>query len=431
MLVKTVWSALGGSPLRFLGSSWPWRGLAYVTTGAAFGPALFVVIGVSVAVGLATTPFAVGVLVLVGVVLIGVPVGEVERRRLRLMSPRSPVGSAHRAPSRPGPRSWAATRLREGQTWWELGYALLLAGPLWMLDLLVLGVPLLICAILLAAPALRHVDGGTMVIVDRVVVDTTAEAWLTAAAGVPLLVLVLYLVTAYAGARAALARALLVPADPRLRAELVRTTRSRARLVDAFEAERRRIERDLHDGAQQQLLGVCVELGLARLEVTEPRAGGAPIDRIDRAQAHAKQAMADLRALIRGIHPQVLTDRGLPAAVAVAADRLDVPVDISVELPRRPPAAIESAVYFAVCEAFANISKHSGATAASVQGGLEDDRLVLEVRDNGAGGAHIDAGTGLVGLADRLAVVGGSMLLSSPRGGPTVIRMEIPCPGSE
>jgi signal transduction histidine kinase len=392
------------------------------------GPALSVALVAGVVVGVCTAPFGVGVLVVLGVVLVGLPLGEVERRRLRLMLTASPVVAVHRRPPRPGLRTWVGTRMRERQTWWELGYALLFAGPLWMVDVLVVGVPLLVCGILLATPWLRHVDGGRMVIVDRLVVDSTAEAWTAAAVGAGVLLVVTYMITAYAGARAVLARTLLAPVDPRAGMELVRAKRSRARLVAAFEGERRRIERDLHDGAQQQLLRVSVELGLARLEVPDTLAAGDLPARLDRASGHARQAMADLRELVHGIHPRVLTERGLAAAVAAAADRVLVPVEVDVEVPRLA-APVESAVYFAVCEAFANIGKHARADKAWVRGWMDAGRLVVEVGDDGVGGARAGDGSGLVGLADRLSVVEGVMLLSSPPGGPTLLRMEVPCAG--
>ncbi len=233
-----------------------------------------------------------------------------------------------------------------------------------------------------------------------------------------------YLLTAWAGARAAVARLILAPREAELDERLVEVTRSRARLVDAFELERRRIERDLHDGAQQRLVALTVALGLARLDLP---AGSPAAARVHEAQEQAKQALTELRELIRGVHPQVLADRGLGAAVADAAGRSPVKVDVDVSLPRRLPGTIEVTAYFAVCEALANIARHSRASRASVRGRLLGDVLTVEVRDDGVGGADPAAGTGLAGLADRIAVVEGRLLLSSPAGGPTVLRVEIPC----
>ena len=191
-------------------------------------------------------------------------------------------------------------------------------------------------------------------------------------------------------------------------------TRSRARLVDAFEAERRRIERDLHDGAQQHLVALTMALGLARFDA----APGPLADQLTKAHEEAGKALAGLRELIHGIYPKVLTDYGLQAAVSDAADRCVVPVDVDLQLPGRSSQPVESAAYFAVCEALANVARHSGANRARVSGGHRDGRLFLEVRDNGRGGADPSTGSGLTGLADRVSVLNGRLALTSPPGGP-------------
>ncbi|MGH3648381.1 MAG: sensor histidine kinase [Micromonosporaceae bacterium] len=239
-----------------------------------------------------------------------------------------------------------------------------------------------------------------------------------------LLAVAAYPIAAWAAARAEMTRAVLAPRDAELGKRLVEVTRSRARLVDAFESERRRIERDLHDGAQQRLVALNVALGLARLDVAEDSPA---YQRIGEAQQQAGQALDELRELVRGLHPQVLTDRGLPAAVADVAGRSPVPVDVDVALPKRQPAGVEATAYFAVCEALANVAKHATATRATVRGRLDSAALVIEVRDNGVGGARPAPGSGLSGLADRVSVVDGRLFLSSPAGGPTVVRVELPC----
>jgi signal transduction histidine kinase len=243
---------------------------------------------------------------------------------------------------------------------------------------------------------------------------------LAAGGGLLLLAVVPYPITAWAGVRAAVTRAVLAPRD----AELGEVVRSRARLVDAFEAERRRIERDLHDGAQQRLVALTMTLGLARLDLPP---GSPAAERVAEAHEQAKQALAELRELIRGVHPHVLTDRGLPAAVRDLANRSPVPVDVDVDVPRRLPAAVEVTAYYVACEALANVAKHSGADRCRVRAALADDVLVLEIGDDGVGGADPSGGTGLTGLADRIAVVNGRLLLSAPPGGPTLVRAEIPC----
>ncbi|MEU4236714.1 histidine kinase [Actinoplanes sp. NPDC026619] len=220
-----------------------------------------------------------------------------------------------------------------------------------------------------------------------------------------------------------MARAILAPRIHDAEGKLVEVTRSRARLVDAFELERRRIERDLHDGAQQRLVALTIQLGMARLELP---AGSAVADQVEHAHELAKQALTDVRELIRGVHPKVLTDRGLAAAVAEVASAAPTPVDVQIRLPGRLPSTVEVTAYFVVVEALTNVARHSAAARASVTADLTADRLVLEVRDDGRGGARPADGSGLAGLADRVAAVDGAVALSSPPGGPTLLRVEIP-----
>jgi signal transduction histidine kinase len=195
--------------------------------------------------------------------------------------------------------------------------------------------------------------------------------------------------------------------------------------VDVAAAERRRIERDLHDGAQQRLVALAMDLGMAR----EKFAGDPQAARtlLDEAHDEAKRALAELRNLARGIHPAVLTDRGLDAAVSALAARSPVPVEVDIDLHDRPPGAIESTAYFVVAEALANVAKHAAATHAQVRITKEGGRLVVEVRDDGVGGADPAGGSGLTGLADRVASIDGRLTVASPQGGPTVVRTELPC----
>ncbi|GAA3762109.1 sensor domain-containing protein [Micromonospora maritima] len=202
-------------------------------------------------------------------------------------------------------------------------------------------------------------------------------------------------------------------------------TVTRAETVDAQAAELRRIERDLHDGAQARLVALSMSIGLAeQLVRDDPEA-------VRRLLAEARetsgQALAELRGLVRGIHPPVLAERGLPGAVRALALAVPLPVDVTVDLPGRPAAPVESASYFAVAEALANVGKHSGATRAWVELRHTGDRLTVVVGDDGRGGAQATAGGGLAGTGRRLAAFDGTMTVTSPVGGPTVISMELPC----
>jgi signal transduction histidine kinase len=369
-------------------------------------------------VGAALTPVLVGLPLLALLALTGVPVGALERRRLRLLDP-APVTDPHRTPDEPGLAAWAGLRFTEQATWRELAYAVLLAYLLWPLDLLVLAAAIGIPGALAGAPVQLALSGGDTRIAKLWLIESYGQAVLCAAAGLVLLFVLLWPLALYARARAALARLLLAPREAERR--LAEVTKSRARLVAAFEAERRRIERDLHDGAQQRLVALSMTLGLARLDAPPELAA-----RLTAAHQETDQVLGELRELIHGIHPQVLADYGLGDALADAADRSAVPVEVDVRLPRLAES-VESAAYFAVREALANVGRHSGAGRAWISGRHGDGRLRIEVRDDGRGGADPGRGSGLTGLADRLAVLDGTLAVDSPPGGPTVLRMEIPC----
>ncbi|CAM5551984.1 sensor histidine kinase [Streptomyces abikoensis] len=202
-------------------------------------------------------------------------------------------------------------------------------------------------------------------------------------------------------------------------------TESRAGVLDAADAERRRIERDLHDGAQQRLVSMAVNLGLAKVTLT-----GLPDDArkvIDEAHREAKEAIAELSNLVRGLHPAVLEDRGLDAALSGIAERTPLPVGLTVDLPVRPAPAVEAVAYFVVSEALANVVKHARASRADVRVETRGGILLVVVTDDGVGGAAPAGGTGLAGLAKRVASVDGTFSISSPAGGPTVVTVELPC----
>lgn len=252
--------------------------------------------------------------------------------------------------------------------------------------------------------------------------STVSEALPYALLGLALFPVALYLVSALAGLHGVAARRLL--SGDRLRTELVEISRSRERLVNSFEVERRRIERDLHDGAQQRLVSLILQLGLAKVEMPPDSPG---TDSVAGAHDQAKLLLTELREFIHGIHPQALSDLGLPAALQDLANRSATPVTVDCTIPERPPGVVESAGYFVVAEALSNSSKHSGATEIQVSAKVRRNVLTVEVTDNGRGGADAGRGTGLTGLADRAAAIGGTLSLSSPVGGPTTVRAEFPC----
>jgi signal transduction histidine kinase len=200
---------------------------------------------------------------------------------------------------------------------------------------------------------------------------------------------------------------------------------SRARIVEATVAERRRLERDLHDGAQQRLVAVSLALRLARTRL-RPDVDAAALAGLKEAGDELKTALLELRELARGIHPVILTEAGLGPAIDSLAARSTVPAEVTALPDRRLSPAIESTAYFVVSEALANIAKYAGATRATVSAVCRSDALRVEISDDGVGGADPDRGSGLRGLADRVAAIGGTLSIDSPRGGGTRLVAELP-----
>jgi signal transduction histidine kinase len=224
---------------------------------------------------------------------------------------------------------------------------------------------------------------------------------------------------------AALTRWLLSPPSD-LAARVTELEISRERVVDAAEDERRRIERDLHDGAQQRLVALAMELGRAKAKFGSDPQGAK--DLLDRAHIEAKAALTELRNLVRGVHPPILTERGLDPALSGLAALCPIPVEVHVEVPVRPKPAVEAVAYFMVAEALTNVAKHSRASHVSVvvEGHGFPGSLTVLVSDDGIGGAD-PRGAGLSGLADRVSGVDGELSVESPSGGPTMISAVLPC----
>ncbi|WP_433572156.1 sensor histidine kinase [Streptomyces sp. CA-251247] len=229
-----------------------------------------------------------------------------------------------------------------------------------------------------------------------------------------------------ANADRAMARGLLSPSDE-LEQRIAELESDRGVVVDTAAADLRRIERDLHDGAQARLVALAMGLGLAKEKLS-----GDELDRtaaaamVDEAHGEVKLALQELRDLARGIHPAVLTDRGLDAALSSVASRCTAPVKVTVDLVERPAEAIEGIAYFTVSELLQNVSKHAQAKSVTVDVWRSRDRLLIQVTDDGKGGARLDGGTGMAGLAERLGAVDGLFVLESPVGGPTTVTVEVP-----
>jgi signal transduction histidine kinase len=215
-----------------------------------------------------------------------------------------------------------------------------------------------------------------------------------------------------------------------VRSQLTEVRESRARIVEAGDAERRRVERNLHDGAQQRLVALSLALRRARAQLP---ADAAPetASTLDEAAEQLKTALAELRSLARGIHPAILTEAGLAPALRALARDANVPVEATIEVGERLPDAVEAAAYFVAAEALTNVQKYAGAREVRLTAVADTDRLRLAVSDDGVGGADPSAGSGLRGLADRLAAIGGELEIDSPPGGGTRVSVSIPIAGAQ
>ncbi|MFC6158994.1 sensor histidine kinase [Kribbella jiaozuonensis] len=281
--------------------------------------------------------------------------------------------------------------------------------------------------VLIALPAYYNKFAASQAQLGPFVIDSVKSATVVAiVAALFLLVASPLLMRAASTLDAELARVLLGRSETGALSERVtQLVTSRQQVVDSVEAERRRMERDLHDGAQQRLVSLAMTLGRAknRLGDKEP----AVRTLIEEAHSEAMQAIAEIRDLTRGLHPPVLSDRGLDAALSAVAARSPVPVRLSVDVQPRPSLTIESIAYFVVTEALANVAKHAEAAQAEVQVTRVGDVLRVEVRDDGQGGADPAGGSGLRGLTDRVAGVDGRLTVDSPPGGGTTLIAEVPC----
>lgn len=408
-----MWHAMMRAPWRFLSGAWPWRALTYLSA--------------SVAIGLLLLPIT--VLTLLFVPLWGIAIGAFERRRARLLGfPAQPSG--HVPLARDQRHIWLSVRMNEGATWRETVALLLDLVVGWLVLALLFFQGLVL--VLLVYIAVSGVRGPTRLNLfgDVWIVATPATWLLLAPIAVISLSVFAYVNAVLAAGQATLLRRLCGLRQHELTRNVERLVQSRAALVEAFEAERRRIERDLHDGVQQELVTLAARLGMVSLELDDLDAAGAdtaPVrGALDAAQGQAEHAMATLRDTVRGIHPAVLTDHGLRAALDELADRAPIPLRLEISDLGGLPAPVETAAYYFVTEAISNAAKHTVATRLTVRAGVKHDVLDVLATDDGQGGADASGGTGLRGLTERAATLGGRFTIDSPDGGPTTLRMTMP-----
>jgi signal transduction histidine kinase len=396
-----------------------WRDSIYVFGGIILAGIWLTVLWTLVSVGIGLVFVLVGFPMLALTLLLWRWGANRERERATLVLG-TPIADAHRPLPNGFWKRWGA-RLRDPATWKDLLFLGLVGPIVWIVfgAIVVAFWAASLAAILSPVFSASAADGSWLG-------GLRPELLGIALAGVLGIVLALAVTRGLAAASGALARGLLAPGDrTELEARVAAVEASRAGAVDSADARLRRIERDLHDGAQHRLAYVAMELGRAREKLADDPQGA---DRLI-AEAHeeSKKAMVELRDLARGIHPSVLTDRGLDAAVSALAERCPVPVDVDVALDRRPPPAAETAAYYVIAEALTNVGKHAGGTRASVRASYDDGKLVVEVADDGRGGARRAAGSGLEGLAQRVDALDGTLTVDSPAGVGTTIRAELPC----
>jgi signal transduction histidine kinase len=399
--------------------------LAYVVVGMFVGIVTFTVtvVGLSLSIGLLPA-FLLGVPVLAGTGYLVHGMAIMERRRAMLfMEVDLPARGMPRKPGQSWLRRFLAPTVSP-EFWKEACYSLLLL-PLGVISgTLVLSFWSVAVAGLLLPAYVDELPG------DQAITwlhwDTDLEVAAGFVTGLVFVLLARVLTSGLAIAHLARASALLTPSEnDALRAQVSQLTETRARVVDAADAERRRIERDLHDGAQQQLVSLAMNLGRAKAKFDSDPEGAREL--VTQAHQEAKDSITELRNVVRGVHPAVLTDRGLDAALSALAARSPVPVRIDVDVRERPSPTVEAVAYFVVSESLTNVARHSGATRAAVHIERDGDRLLVSVSDDGRGGATESPGGGLAGLRDRVAAVDGTFQLqSSPTGG-TTVTVEVPC----
>jgi len=392
---------------------------------------LFIVLGPLIAFHPRPAAAVLAILVLVFLIFLAVPAFTgIQRHRLRatagVVIPPQPA-IEHRL-SQPG----IVQTGRSPATWRQLGYHLLAGPALAAAAIAAVGTWLAGIMLTLVYAYAWNLSPGSLLwrgqspsgggSLPRL--GLPVDAYLTVG-GIALLAAAPWLTAGVAALDATVAQTLLGPSRAEeLEHRVEHLTQTRAGAVDAADAERRRLERDLHDGTQQRLVSLAMNLGMARAQAATADEAHQAI-----AEAHeeAKAALTELRNLIRGLHPAVLEDRGLDAALSGVVARMPIPVRLTVDLPRRPSPVIEAVAYFVVSEALANIAKHAQASQAEVFVHRANDRLHVIVSDDGVGGADPALGTGLAGLAKRASAVDGTFEIASPPGGPTLLAVDLPC----
>ncbi|MFD4583996.1 sensor histidine kinase [Streptomyces sp. NPDC058423] len=406
-----------------------WREFGYLLLSLPLSVVFFALALSLTAAGAGLVVTFLGIPVLAGALAMCRGFGAVERARARALLRLDVADPAPVRPRGDGALGWVGAVLKSGVSWRHLLYALVhmpwavfafsVSLVFWSYGWCLLTYPLWqwVLPVHAGIDGLQLYGDGT----HNVYLDSPFELGVTSLIGLLFTLATPWVIRGLATVDRLLVAGLLGPS--RLEGRVVELESDRGVVVDTAAADLRRIERDLHDGAQARLVALAMDLGLAKEKLAEDPEAAARM--VDEAHGEVKTALQELRDLARGIHPAVLTDRGLDAALSSVASRCTVPVRVEVDLPARPVPAIEGIAYFTVSELLQNVSKHSGARTASVDVWRAENRLMLQVTDDGRGEADA-AGSGLGGLAERLGSVDGLLVVDSPAGGPTVVTAELP-----
>ncbi len=405
------------------------RDLLYLLPGLPIAIASFTVMMVGFWLGAGLLVLAlVGLVVLVATLLTARGFAAAERGRVGLMEGRR-VGPTHYL--RPGTsgRSRVFGYVRDPQLWRDFGHGLLILPVrvlTWSLTITWVAGSLAVTQPLWAWSLPREQDSQGLAELVFGWESYAADVWLNTILGAAFLVTLPYASRGLALVESSLAWGMLTNEKAALRARAEELSRSRQSVVQAEADTLRRVERDIHDGPQQRLVRLTMDLQSAQRRFDEDPDAARPL--VEGALRQTEEALTELRALSRGIAPPILTDRGMQAALAAAAARSPVPTVLDVRLAdgRRLPAPVENAAYFVVTEALTNVAKHSEAQHCEISVFIEDDGLHVRVADDGRGGAHIGKGHGLAGLVDRLAGVDGHLDVDSPPAGGTTVHARIP-----
>ncbi|MEA2311493.1 MAG: hypothetical protein QOE28_1461 [Solirubrobacteraceae bacterium] len=410
------------SVVRFVRVAWrgqTYRNLLYLALALPLGAGYVAVLLAGLASGAGLAVILVGLVILIATLAALRVMATIERwlaRRLLRVAIHPPIEGGIDLGRRRRVQVW----LRDPVTWKSLVY-LLAKLPMGALAFGLCG-GLGSCGVILAlAPVLV---AFTPVIFFGWEMTSPLQALLWTPGGVLLIFAVLHLVNGVAWLYGVTARVMLGPSSVELRERVEGLRDASARILAAADDERRRIERDLHDGAQQRLVSLTVLLGVVESKLEADPAGAAPL--VARARTEAQEAVKELRELARGIHPALLADRGLGAALEALAARAPFPVEIIGVPEQRLPPAVEATAYFITAEALTNVAKYAGASHSSVSLSEDRGRLRVEIRDDGVGGATFTGGTGLRGLRDRVSALDGRLEVDSPAGHGTTVIAELP-----